>query len=106
MRSTNITNIHTVGRKTFWVFLFVLLALISLYLYFVSASIVNVLIREEVEIEIAATNSLIGELENQYVSQRNNIDLAYAKSIGFVLIKDKQFVTRTTLAGRSLTVRE
>lgn len=106
MRSRAATNMHIIGRKAFWGLLFVLIALISLYLYFISALIVNVVIREEVEIEIAETNSLIGELESQYVNQRNNIDLAYAQSIGFVLVKDKQFVTRTTLAGRGLTVRE
>ena len=75
--------------------LMILLAItIGLYIYFISHSILNVVLREEMRMDIAATHSRIGELESDYLHKKYAIDKGYAESLGFTPVTGKHFVAR------------
>ena len=78
----------------------------ALYIYFVSTSVVHILIRKEVESDIARQNSEIGELESLYIKRQTLISREYARSLGYQKITEKQFVARNSALGRSLTVNQ
>jgi len=81
-----------------------LFGLIFLYGYFISTSIFNVLVREEVELDIVTLNSTISELETKYLAVKNEITIEYAYANGFTDISKKDYTPRTSTLGRGLTV--
>lgn len=90
------------GQKIFRILVCTLFLFILLYGYFVSTSIINVLVRKEVEQSITDVNSRLSELETHYLVLKNQITLEYAYTRGFVDITDKQFTVRAAAAGLSL----
>jgi len=98
-------KIHGIERQLILIFLVFFVALLCLYVYFVGKSIVNVVVREEVELQIAEVNSGLSELEFDYIIKKDTINMAFAGERGFKSISNKTFVNRGTLVGRSLTQR-
>ena len=70
-----------------------LLVLAGMYVYFISMSAVNVVLREELSIAIASTHSSIGELESEYLEKTFAIDRNLADTLGFKEIESKHFVS-------------
>ena len=93
-------------RRAFWIFVIVIIALMGLYGYFVSKSIINVIIREEIEQDLARVNAHISSLEYDYIEKKNNINLELAYELGFEDTSSKKFVTRKSLLGKRLTVSD
>lgn len=93
-------------RRAFWIFIFVIIALLGMYGYFVSKSVINVIIREEIEQDLARVNAHIGSLEYDYIKKKNNINLELAYELGFKDARSKKFVTRKSLLGKRLTVSD
>ena len=93
-----------IGKKVFRLLLVSLVISIFLYGYFVSSSIVNVLVRKEVEQKITDVNSRLGTLETEYLVLKNNITIEYAYSNGFVDVTDKDFAVRSTALGGGLSL--
>lgn len=56
----------------------------GLYIYFISASVVHVIVHKEIDQEIASLNSYISELETEYIAVRDSITLEEAHHRGFV----------------------
>lgn len=106
MRQTRVIAMTTMGiqKRMFWIALLCILSLITLYGYFVSKSITNVLLREETEQNIARINSELSELEFDYLTTKNAITLEFAQAKGFHTIKDKVFVARKSYLGRELSL--
>lgn len=67
----------------FFVALALLLMMFSAYIYFVSASIVHVIARKEVDREIAHVHSRIAELESTYIAVNQSISEEMATEHGF-----------------------
>lgn len=99
MQRRSKTHTYDFGKKIFSLLIFLLSSLLLLYGYFISASIVNVLVREEVERDIADVSSHVSQLESQYLVQKNKITLEYAYTQGFSNITNKQFTARASLIG-------
>ncbi|MBI2617863.1 hypothetical protein HYW58_00170 [Candidatus Kaiserbacteria bacterium] len=78
-------------------------ALVSLYIYFVGKSIVNVVVREETELRIGEVNSLLSELEREYLTKKDAMSMKFAEEKGYYPISHKLFVNRGTFVGRSLS---
>ena len=91
-------------RRVFWSILVTILFLFSLYGYFVSRSITNVLLREEVEQDILAVSSRISEHEFDYLNKKDTVSLSFAYSKGFHDIKSKEFVARKSVLSERLTL--
>lgn len=85
---------------------FMLILLAFLYVYFLSKSVLNVVIREEIEAEIASHSSAIGELEFEYLTLKNAVDIAQAEALGLVPLASKQYVARHSLQDRALTLNQ
>ena len=100
---SHITTI-TIQKRIFWALIILILCLFATYGYFVSKSITNVLLREEVEENIVAVNSEISRLEFAYLDEKNKITLDYAYDRGFHDIENKEFVTRKSVLGAQLTL--
>ncbi|MEX0917289.1 MAG: hypothetical protein WDZ90_02095 [Candidatus Paceibacterota bacterium] len=97
------TLTNKIEERLFWAFLGLFLVMLGLYFYFISASIVNVLIREEAEIDIARVGSGLSTIETAYLAKKNIIDADYAQTLGFHLDAKAYFVTHTT---RGLTINQ
>jgi hypothetical protein len=95
---------YIIGKRIFNILSAFFVMLLVLYGYFVSVSILNVVVREETERAIVALDSRIGDLEAEYLRKKNAITLEYAYQVGFHTVTEKEFVTRTSLA-RGLTLR-
>lgn len=74
-----------------------MLALGGLYIYLVSKSVVNVVVRKEVEQQIAEVNSQIGKLELSYLEKKQSITLARARTLGFREVAEKTYVNGGSL---------
>ena len=90
-------------ERLFWLFVAGIAVVFALYIYCISLSISNVVLREEMQLELAATNSRIGELESEYLTKKYAIDMQYAQSLGFVPLASKHFAVRE---GSNLTLNQ
>lgn len=105
-RTQSISNkIHGIERRLSLGFMVLLVVLLSFYIYFVGKSIINVVVREEVELKIAEVNSELSLLEYDYITKKDTINMTFAVERGFKSISKKTFINRGTLVGRSLTQR-
>ncbi|HJO89713.1 MAG: hypothetical protein QGH85_00370 [Candidatus Pacebacteria bacterium] len=95
---TQAVQINKFEKRAFVVLVFIILILFGLYLYFISKSIVNVIVREEINSDVAAVSSTISELETRYIAHKEAIDIEFAKSAGFKILKEKKFVAKKSLA--------
>ncbi len=84
----------------------VILVLASLYAYFLSRSVLNVVLREEIESQMVAQNSAIGELEAAYLELKDRIGLGSAESFSLGQLPSKTYVERRSLLERALTLHE
>ena len=74
------TTTHTLEKRIFWTILLLLASLVVLYIYFVSKSIVNVIVREEIEQDIVAMQTEISELESMYLQQKTVLTCHWPKA--------------------------
>lgn len=66
-----------------------------LYTYFVSLSVVHVVMRKEVSNEITELSSYVGQLESQYIEAQHAMSEDIASLDGFVRTDEKVFIERT-----------
>lgn len=86
-----------VDHRIFWSLIFLLFASVIVYIYGISMSIVNVVLREEFEHRIADVGSKVATLESEYLQKKEAIDLLTAEASGFTLVPGKEYVTRGSL---------
>jgi len=106
MKRRSNTATCALERRVFWIFISVIVVLLGLYGYFVSKPIINVIIREEIEQDLAKAGAHISSLEYDYIEKKNNINLELAYELGFQDARSKIFVTRKSLLGKRLTVSD
>ncbi|MDO8523874.1 MAG: hypothetical protein Q7R74_01445 [bacterium] len=78
------------------------LVFVLLYVYFVMASIVHVVARQELAAKVVVTKAAVSKLETRYLSETERVTESYARSIGFVAASHKIFVER----GRAVTLHD
>ena len=94
MTRTNTTPYCT-ERRIFFAALSLLLILFGAYVYFVSASIVHVIARKEIDREIAQVNSRIGDLESAYIVAQQAITEDTISEYGFASVSaSKVYIER------------
>ncbi|MBL7045811.1 MAG: hypothetical protein ISR99_02170 [Parcubacteria group bacterium] len=103
MIKVRIKALKQVKKKTFWTLVGLVVFLMGAYSYFLGKSIVNVVVREEVEQEIALVNSAISELEFAYLEKKDTVNRALASELGYVFVPQDKFVVKKTLTGKHLT---
>jgi hypothetical protein len=65
-------------------------------MYFVSASVVHVVVRKELDSEIAKTSSFVGTLEASYIEAQHSVSADIASLQGFSKTEKKIFIDMTT----------
>ncbi len=78
--------------------------LLATYLYFVSSSIVNVIVRQELVNKIASVHSSLSTLEAEYLAKKNTISIERAHALGFHAVGEKRFVAKRSLFGNALSL--
>jgi uncharacterized membrane-anchored protein YitT (DUF2179 family) len=68
----------------------------TLYMYFVSASVVHVVMRKELDQEIARISSEISILENDYIKAQHKVSSDIASLQGYKKTAQKIFIDRSS----------
>jgi hypothetical protein len=84
------------SKKETWIIALggILFALIGLYLYFLSVSIVHVVIRQEVNQNIKEVNSKIASLESSYITAQHRLSASVATLEGYSKTENKVYINR------------
>ncbi len=93
-----IINNGDLNRKIFILMAGALGLFVAVYLYFIATITFDVVARKTAENDLRGIRASVGQLELEYLSLNNTIDLAYAESLGF------HEATNTYFAKRSGTV--
>jgi hypothetical protein len=99
---TKTLQINIFEKRALTALVVIVFILLGFYGYFISKSIVNVIVREEINNDVVAVSSAISELEFEYIAHKNTINKEYAISAGFKNIASKTFVARKSFAKLSL----
>ena len=73
----------------------VCVALFAMYMYFVSASVIHVVIRKEINHDLLALNSEISQLESEYIDAQHRVSSDIASMQGYKLVATKIFIDRS-----------
>ncbi|AKM84178.1 TPA: hypothetical protein DCZ46_04115 [Candidatus Campbellbacteria bacterium] len=93
-------------KTIFWSLVVPTVILSIFYAYFVKQTIINIVERENFEDEIVVLNSEIGKLEFDYIALKNEVNIDYAHSIGFVNVREMKFASRAIPTKNLSLVRE
>lgn len=88
----NILKINN-ERNIFWLLILGISISFSFYIYFVTSTIYSVVEREKLESEKSELALKISGKEFELIKKKNEITLSYAKSIGFVEVKNTKYIT-------------
>ena len=83
-------------KNIFWTLISILLLCAGFYIYSVTATIHNVVERQNLENKATQLGLTLGGEEYKYIAQRNAVTLSYAYSLGFKDISEKKFIYRNS----------
>lgn len=90
-----VTTVYKEESRLFYVALFTCLAVFVAYMYFVSASVMHVVMRKEVDSQIAEVGSMVSQLEAEYIEEQHLVSNEIAVQSGYVVADTKIFIDRT-----------
>ncbi len=102
MNTELLKNIYT-DKRAFMVLSFMAILFFTLYIYFISASIVHVVIRTEINHDTTEIASEISTLESKYIAVQHKVSSDVATLNGYQKAPEKIFIDRSedTLALRT-----
>lgn len=71
-----------------------LIAVFFAYVYFTSLSIVQVVMRKEVDMQIGTLGTQVSELEAQYIEMQHSVSSDIASMKGFIIADEKVFIDK------------
>lgn len=83
-------------KMIFWSLIAVFFLCCGFYMYFINATVHNVVMRQNLEAEASKLTLEIGKQEFQYISKRNAVTLALAHSMGFKDVTPTTFVKKSS----------
>lgn len=87
--------LYTDERMWFFSLLFLLSVIFILYMYFVVSSVVQVVVRQELDRDIAEMHSYISQLETEYIEAQHAVSEDIALQKGYIAADHKVFIDRT-----------
>lgn len=87
-----------IEKKLFWGLLVGIVCNLVLYVYFVNASVLDIVERTSLRGEIQTTGTAIGSLETEYFHLTKDVTITLASSLGFMEAKDVQFASKGSFA--------
>ncbi|MBP9832018.1 MAG: hypothetical protein KBC74_00630 [Candidatus Pacebacteria bacterium] len=97
-RSGILAYANVFERRTVVVFGVAFLLLSVLYIYFMISSVVHVAARQELVRSASRASAEVATLETAYLSKTQTITEPYARSLGFVSVRDRSFVSKASVA--------
>ena len=94
MRHHKTTTIYRDESKFFYAALFSCIAVLCSYMYFVSATIADVVMRKEVDKEISSLGTKVSQLESEYIEMQHSVSSEIATREGYVVASKKIFIDR------------
>ena len=95
MRQRKQIKAHAEESRLFYGALFCLVSVFFAYIYFVGMSVVHVVMRKEVDTQIASLGTSVAELEEQYIDMQHRVSSDIASLQGFVVTDEKIFIDKT-----------
>lgn len=95
MRKYKTTTAYIDETHFFYLTLSCFVVVVFLYMYFVSSSILNVVMLKEVDAHLAEVQTSIGDLESTYIEVQHDVSNDIATHRGFVVAEKKIFIDRT-----------
>lgn len=86
---------HTEESRLFYGALFCLVSVFFAYVYFVSTSVMNVVMRKEVDTQIAELSTNVSGLEATYIDMQHKVSNDIASLQGFVVADKKIFIDKS-----------
>ncbi len=81
-------------KTIFWTLVGVLFLCAGFYMYCINTTVHNIVARQNLESESSALTLSIGSQEFRYITKRNSVTLAIARSMGFKDVSAKTFISR------------
>ena len=95
MRRRKTTAVYKDESKVFYLALSSCIVVLCSYMYFVSMSVVDVVMRKEVDKEIASLGTKVSQLESAYIEMQHSVSREIATREGYVVADKKIFIDRT-----------
>lgn len=89
------TTAYIDETRLFYIALSCFVVALFSYMYFVSSSILNVVMLKEVDAHVADIQTTIGELESTYIEIQHDVSSDIATHRGFVIADKKIFIDRS-----------
>lgn len=89
---------HIEESRIFYAALFCLVSVFVAYMYFVSISVMHVVMRKEVDTQIASLGTSVAELEAEYIDMQHRVSNDIASLQGFVMVDEKVFIETSETA--------
>jgi hypothetical protein len=90
------TPIYRDESRLFYIALSLCVGMFAAYMYFLSESVMHVVMRKEVDREISSTGTQVGELESQYIELQHSVSNEIASMQGYVPVEEKIFIGKTS----------
>ena len=96
MRINTHSTIYRDESMFFYIAIISLLSVFFAYIYFVSISIADVVIRKEIDSQIATVGTTIGRLEANYIEMQHSVSNDIATHSGYVSVAHKVFIDKSS----------
>jgi hypothetical protein len=95
MRKPKQTAVYTEESRLFYVAVLSCIIVLGAYMYFLSTSIVHVVMRKEVDTQISDLGSKISKLESVYIERQHAVSNDIAVRQGYVEAENKIFIDKS-----------
>ena len=96
MKRRTHSRVYKEESRLFYGALCLCVGVVCLYMYFVSMSVVHVVMRKEVDNQISLVSTQISQLEEEYIERQQSLNISIAAAHGFIAAEEKIFVDKTT----------
>lgn len=88
------TTVYCKERRFVFASLSMLLVIFVGYIFFVSASVVHVVVRKEIDQEIIKVNSRLSDLETAYINAKDAVGAKLVEARGFIYTDERIFINK------------
>lgn len=91
-----VTTPYEREKKIVYAMLTTIVVLLAAYMYFLSSSVVNVIVRKEIDREIATVSTHISDLETRYIMAKRQVNEEHLASHGFTQVAPEKIYIHKT----------
>ena len=95
MKRHNAITAYKEESRLFYIVSSLFVVVSCLYMYFVSASVMHVVMRKEIDSQIVEMATSISQLDAQYIEMQHSVSSDIASLKGFAIADKKVFIDKT-----------